>query len=248
MLGRIQYFKDNYPLEYALFLEEAHNLLGPYQTAGSKEGILETIIRQIRELGEALLLDLNQKDFIRKLEVGQAIVKLKGRFFKPFLVKIPLFPLKKGKITNEDIKKKMGGYSLENEVIRAKEIMNDLNKELRGYVKKENKDKQITEEEKKFLEDIFKFPISGVVERYQRMGINAFRGNRIKNSLLEKDMIYWKGVATLKGRVKILLLTHKGKIAIGKPKRIRFSPETRALSTNTGNTRLPGFIEKKVIR
>ena len=195
-------------------------------------------------IADALLLDYNQRDFIGKLEVGQAIVKLQGRFFKPLLVKIPLFPLKKGKITDEDIKKKMGGYSLENEVIRAKEIINDLNKEIRGYVKEEDKDIKITEEERRFLIDIAKYPISGVVERYRRMGINAFKGNRIKNSLLEKDLIYWKGVSTLRGRIKILLLTHKGKIAIGKPGEDKIFPRNTSFEHEYWKYKIAGIYRK----
>ena len=271
--------------KHAVIIEEAHHiLLRKKQEMTGTEAITDVILREIRELGESiilvdqhpslismpalgntytticmnlkhkadmntisesLLLDREQIDFLGQLEVGIAIVKLQGRFFKPFLIKIPLFPLKKGKITDEDIKKKMGGYSLENEVIRAKETINDLNKEIRGYVKEEDKDIQITNEQKEFLEDIYKYPISGVVERYHRMGINAFRGNRIKNSLLEKELIYWKGISTLRGRIKILLLTHKGKTAIGKPGEDRIFPRNTSFEHEYWKYKIAEIYRKK---
>jgi hypothetical protein len=277
--------KDCQVFKHALFLEEAHNLLGSYQTAGSKEGILETIIRQIRELGEALiiidqspsliprtalgntycviamslrhrsdvtamadalLLDYNQRDFIGKLEVGWAIIKLQGRWLEPFLINIPLVsPPDRKEIGDIRLKSRNAGYSLENELIRAKELINDLEKEVRSYVNKEEENIQITDEERKFLEDIFRHPISGVVQRYQRMGINAFSGNRMKNSLLEKGLIYWKPVSTMNGRIKVLLLTHKGKTAIGKTGEDKIFPRNTSFEHEYWKYKIAEIYRKK---
>ena len=44
--------------------------------------------------------------FPGQLETGISIVKLQGRFFKPFLVRFPLFPLKKGVVTDNEIQKR----------------------------------------------------------------------------------------------------------------------------------------------
>jgi len=65
-----------------------------------------------------------------------------------------------------------------------------------------------------FLVDIARNPISGVVARYTRMGINRYQGNQIQGRLLEKSLISWKPVSMRKGRLKVLVLTDEGKKAI----------------------------------
>ena len=77
------------------------------------------------------------------------------------------------------------------------------------------------------------------------MGINAFRGNRIKNSLLEKDLIYWKGVSTQSGRIKVLLLTHKGKTAIGKPGEDKIFPRNTSFEHEYWKYKIAGIYRKK---
>lgn len=49
---------------------------------------------------DCLLLDSEQTGYLGRLEVGWAVVKLQGRWFWPFLVKLPLVRLNKGGITD----------------------------------------------------------------------------------------------------------------------------------------------------
>ena len=51
-----------------------------------------------------MYLDKDQESCLDLLQIGQAIVKLKGRFFQPVFVAFPLFPIKKGFITDNKIK------------------------------------------------------------------------------------------------------------------------------------------------
>jgi hypothetical protein len=82
----------------------------------------------MRTISESLLLENDQIDFLGQLETGTAIVKLQGRFFRPFIVKFPLFPVKKGNVSDQDVKYRMKGLSRENEVVRP----------VRGMDKKED--------------------------------------------------------------------------------------------------------------
>jgi len=240
--------------KHALVIEEAHHiLLRKKQEMTGTEAITDIILREIRELGESiilidqhpslismpalgntytsicfglkhkadiftisesLLLEKEQVDFLGQLETGLAIVKLQGRYFKPFLVKFPLFPLKKGIITDDDIKRRIGGYTEESEVVRAKKETGVIIRPPEGLFKKEEKEVVLTENERNFLIDIAKNPISGVVARYMRLGINRYQGNKLQKKLLVKNLIYWKPVSTRKGRLKVLVLTEKGKNAI----------------------------------
>lgn len=246
--------KDREVFKHSILIEEAHHiLLRKKQEMTGTEAITDIILREIRELGESiilidqhpslismpalgntytticfglkhktdmftisesLLLDKEQMDFLGQLETGIAIVKLQGRFFLPFLVKFPLFPVKKGIVTDEEIRARAGGRQAESAVIRAgKEIIQPV-RQVKGLVNKEEKEVVLTDDERAFLIDIAKNPISGVVARYMRQGINRYQGNKLQKELLEKNLIYWKPVSTRKGRLKVLVLTDEGKRAI----------------------------------
>jgi len=236
--------KDREVFKHAVLIEEAHHiLLRKKQEMTGTEAITDIILREIRELGESitlidqhpslismpalgntytticfglkhkadmrtisesLLLENDQIDFLGQLETGTAIVKLQGRYFKPFLVRFPLFPIKKGIVTDKDIRAKRKGNSIQCEVVRP----------VRSEVKKKEIEITLTDIERLFLEDIAKNPISGVVARYERLGINRYQGNKTQNSLIEKGMISWRPVSTKTGRLKVLVLTDHGKKAI----------------------------------
>lgn len=236
--------KDREVFKHAILIEEAHHiLLRKKQEMTGTEAITDIILREIRELGESiilidqhpslislpalgntfttvcfglkhktdmftisesLLLERDQVDFLGQLETGTAIVKLQGRFFKPFLVRFPLFPIKKGNVTDKDIRERMKGLSDEKEVFRP----------VRSDVKKEDERTTLTDIERGFLEDIAQNPISGVVARYERIGINRYQGNKTQNSLLENGLVSWRPVSTKQGRLKVLVLTDQGKKAI----------------------------------
>lgn len=237
--------------KHAIIIEEAHHiLLRKKQEMTGTEAVTDIILREIRELGESiilidqhpslismpalgntytticmnlkhktdmrtisesLLLDDEQIDFLGQLEVGTAIVKLQGRYFQPFLVKIPLFPVKKGEITDKDIKGENESYSAENEVVRVSEEINEVVRVVRGMFKERGKEEILTEDEKGFLTDIAKFPVSGVTTRYTRLGLNRFQGNKIQKDLMEQGLITFKQVSTMKGKIKVMMLTGKGK-------------------------------------
>jgi len=130
-----------------IFLEEAHNLLHK-KSSETKESVLETSIRMIREYGlgyvfidqSASLLSkvafansyatiaLNQKlrsdvqaiagamnlteeqrDALNTLPVGTTVVRLADQFPQPFLVKVPLCPIKEGIVTDLMVKRQWEG-------------------------------------------------------------------------------------------------------------------------------------------
>lgn len=240
--------------KHAIIIEEAHHiLLRKKQEMTGTETVTDVILREIRELGESIILvdqhpslismpalgntytticmnlkhkaDMNtiseslllnneQIDFLGQLEVGTAIVKLQGRFFLPFLIKIPLFPIKKGIITDEEIKGETGSYSVESEVVRAGKEINRLIRSIRGLLNRKEDEEILTVEKREFLIDIARHPISGVTMRYSRLGWNRYQGNKIQKEMIEKGLITFRPVSTMKGRLKVLVLTDRGKKAI----------------------------------
>lgn len=59
--------------------------------------------KDIQAISKDMNLDKDQESFLDLLRIGQAVVKLKGRFFQPVFVVFPLFPIKKGLITDNKI-------------------------------------------------------------------------------------------------------------------------------------------------
>jgi hypothetical protein len=240
--------------KHAIVIEEAHHiLLRKKQEMTGTEAITDIILREIRELGEAiilidqhpslislpalgntyttlcfglkhradmftisesLLLEKEQVDFLGQLETGLAITKLQGRYFKPFLVRFPLFPIQKGVVSDSALLRRNGSNSEESEVVRLERGIKNLVRSIEGLVNKEEKEVVLEADERRFLEDIARFPISGVVARYARLGLNRYQGNNLQRQLLDKGLICWRPVSTRTGRLKVLVLSDAGKKAI----------------------------------
>jgi len=134
-------------LTNVIVLEEAHNLLLK-KSNESKESVLETSIRMVRQYGlgyvfvdqsasllskvafansyatialsqklrsdvqaisAAMNLTDEQKQALNTLPIGTAVVRLADEHPEPFLVKIPLFPIREGCVSDSAIKAKWGG-------------------------------------------------------------------------------------------------------------------------------------------
>jgi hypothetical protein len=114
--------------KHVMIIEEAHHILLKRTGGQGGEAITDTILREIRELGEAIvlvdqhpslisipalgntyitivmnlkhradvnaiaaamLMDDEEREIFGRLPIGEAIVKLQGRWLEPFQVKIP---------------------------------------------------------------------------------------------------------------------------------------------------------------
>jgi hypothetical protein len=134
-------------LDDVIVLEEAHNLLLK-KSNESKESVLETSIRMVRQYGlgyvfvdqsasllskvafansyatialsqklrsdvqaisAAMNLTDEQKQALNTLPIGTAVVRLADEHPEPFLVKIPLFPIREGCVSDSAIRAKWGG-------------------------------------------------------------------------------------------------------------------------------------------
>jgi len=255
-------------LKHVCIVEEAHHILSrKLQYVSGTETVIDIILREIRELGEAMIiidqnpsllsipalgntyttlclnlkephdvntmcnvlnLECEQKDYLTKLEVGEAIVKLQGRYTEPFLVKIPKVEIAKGSMTDPLVKESMQDFYAELGEIRAnspqtvtiRAILNgskEDEKTTKNNKNQENEKIELTELEKEFLEDILKNDISRVTERYKRLGINEYQGNKVQKQLKEKQMIQEAKLLDLQGRYwgKALELSEKGRRLLG---------------------------------
>ena len=245
--------KERERFKHAIIIEEAHHiLLRRKQEIMGEEAVTDIILREIRELGEAivlidqhpsliskpalgntyctiamnlkhrsditmiaesLLLDTNKARYLGKLETGFAMVKLQGRWFEPFLVRFPLVRIKKGSVTDERLKRFMAGFWEEMGVFREeKGILESKGqvKEVFRAVRGEGKKEGISPIEKALLRDIIDNAFSSTSERYERLGLNSYQGNKAREALLNKGLIEVKDLPIPKGRIRLLRLTEKG--------------------------------------
>lgn len=111
-------------------------------------------------------------------------------------------PVRKGIITDKMINEKMAGY------FSQKQAFPTFSREVTDISKP---DKEITNGVKHLLLDILKHPLSGVVKRYLRLGINRRQGNAYKQHLIEKGFIQTKEIPLKEGRITLFEITAKGK-------------------------------------
>ncbi len=225
--------------KHAIIIEEAHHILLKRRLdMEGKESIIDIILREIRELGEAIviidqhpsliaptamgntyttitmnlkhrndvnlasdamLLPIENSDYIGQLPVGFGIVKMQGRQFEPFLVRFPHFALEKGKITDDVVLKHMDKHIVDIKITQIAPIP-------KIYEKKE----ELNDLEKQFLIDIYKYPLAGVVKRYARLQISKRKGNELKEKLENEQYIQTIDISTLRGRIKLFEITEKG--------------------------------------
>jgi len=235
---------DREEFKHCILVEEAHHLF--VKREATKERTTETIMREIRELGESIvvitqhpslisipalgntyctltfnlkhkadvntaanymLLENEKKKYLGKLPVGYATVKLQGRWFEPFLIKIPLVRVKKGLVTDKTVKAKMGGYFTYSQPVGAKK--GNLGGISAAHKSETGKD--ITDIEKGFIIDIVNNPYSGVTKRYKKLNISTKKGNVIKQILIKKGVIKTKQIISGNGWIVLIGLTKKGK-------------------------------------
>jgi len=191
----------------------------------------------IAMIQDSLLLNSEQAGFLGRLEVGWAIVRLQGRWFWPFLVKLPEMDIRKGVVTDARLKKITGQTQKDFYLpVRSSKRCTDdiLTKEgksgLSGNSKEgyrgaltsdkrdfnEGKEVTLTTQEKLFLDDVYTHQLSTVNDRYSRLALSIWKGNKLQKNLCSKGLMIPINISTDNGGFKGLLLTDKGEKALGK--------------------------------
>jgi len=240
--------------DHAIILEEAHHVIGKDKSdLVGGESITDVIIREIRELGESviiidqcpsllslpargntwctivlnlkdakdvnsaassLLLDSADRKVLGRLDIGEAVAKIQGRWHKPFMINVPHIPIKKGSVNDKMVSEMMRPYSTYS---TSETITTTEEREIPHSEDLRKKEVGITSEEQILLKDIYSNKLSGVVERYKRLGWSRRKGNELKNSLLKKQFIDTEEIPTKSGRVIVLKLTREGKRICNEP-------------------------------
>ena len=244
-------------LKHLIVIEEAHHVLKEVPTG--TESIMEVTLREIRELGQAILLidqtpsqiaptalantatkvflnlphrtDINtaaaalllnddQKEFLGKLPVGTAIVKLQERHFTPFLIRIPLVRIQKGKVSDENLRQRFRIDSTSSSTPSASPAATRATPPLpataegaaciqQTSISKEGA--SLSKEERLLIDDVLSRLMDGVHTRYRRLKVSTRRGQQAKEGLLQKGLLEAHDVALPRGKVTLLWPTEAGR-------------------------------------
>jgi hypothetical protein len=237
--------------KHAIIIEEAHHVL--LRKKQSKESVMDVLLREIREIGEsiilmdqhpslisipsmgntnctiamnlkhrldvnaissAMLLEESEQEYLGLLEVGSGIVRLQNRLARPFLVKFPQFEVNKGTVTDEKVRSIMLGHSANSDDLSPDEEPKRDIRPIRNEDKTGEELHRITEDQRRLLMDVIENPVSGIAERYKRLSFSVYMGNRIRDSLISKDLLNSYSIRTFEGRVNYLDLTEEGEIIL----------------------------------
>jgi hypothetical protein len=170
----------------------------------------------INAMTQTLLLD-SGKDILGTLDVGQAVVKLQGRIPRPFLISIPEFNIRKGRVTDEQIgqymKDRVGQFGAEDRMPGVTATENEGAAE-------DTANNSSGGPEIVFLQDVADHPDSGVAARYQRLGLSGRQGQKLKTTLLEQGLIEEQLQSTHTGRLMTIRLTEQGEQTLSRAHRV----------------------------
>jgi len=146
----------------------------------------------VSAMAGCMLLTDEQRDLLGNLDVGDAVVKLQGRFHNAVLVRIPEMEIQKGVVTDEILQKHMAPH-------------------VQLYATAGGISIEVSEPELAFLRDVALVSDSGVSARYKRLGLSGRQGDKTKHSLLDKGLIREQENVTPKGRSKRIWLSDNAK-------------------------------------
>ena len=149
--------------------------------------------KDVDEISEAMDLRDEERRAITMLERGEWIVKLAGRYVKPFLIRSKDFPLEKS-VTDEELE----------------EMMRPVLLRLRAIHPVKETEKTLSEDAWNLLIHVNEHPFSGIASRARALRISGRRVESAKNELIEKGLVDEVSIQlTAKKPIKFLVPTQR---------------------------------------
>ena len=137
----------------------------------------------VRKAADASGLEESERKWLSELPVGYGIVRLQGRWHRPFLVRFPHLPIQKGAVTDQRLQGLTDGRGALSGSERAR--MGRSGRLTGSRVP----DHPLDEDSLAFLQDAVENPSDGVDARYKRLGFSIDKGNRIKSCLIAAGIL-----------------------------------------------------------
>lgn len=225
--------------KHAIMIEEAHHiLLRKKQEVTGSESVTDILLREIRELGEAVILLDQHPSLISKPALGNTYCTIAMNLKHRGDTRMVADCLHLDSEQTEHLTRLPVGYAvvkLQDRYFRPFLVKFPLVQIRKGVVADEMIQRgseadyaedempsepanlQVTQDEVTFLQDIVEHKFSPVVERYARLGMSARKGNEIQRGLIAKGLVISESMSDGKSRRKILSLTERGREFLGLP-------------------------------
>ncbi len=171
------------------------------------------------------------------LKTGQGILKVMERI-NPCLMQFLFVPIKKGEITDSWLQKRYDFSDFSGAHSTTSENSDDFS----GGDKIEGV--KSLKSVKALLADIFQYPLSSLVNRYKRLGINPRLGNEYKKAMISEGLVAPKRLITRQTQVLLFELTEKGK-SILRELGYEVKNDNESLTHKFWKTRIAGYYETK---
>ena len=163
--------------------------------------------RDISDLANCMGLTAEQAEFSHSLEVGTAIVKLAGRYTRPFWIRIPHVTMEKD-VPDYELEERLEELLWEFEVTRVSRPERYC--EYLRYVRDGGREETLPTLARKMLLDIFARPFVPVTVRYESLGISRRRGRDVKEFLMKNGYVTGVNIRISNSVSSFLVLTRKG--------------------------------------
>jgi hypothetical protein len=168
--------------------------------------------KDVSDIAEAMDLDEEERGAIAQLERGEWLVKLAGRYTKPFMMRSMDFPIKKD-MSDEELKERMKRIIERLRVRKARTTG-------RRKMKQKNVRFRLSEDAWSLLKNINFHPFKGITSRSRMLGISARRIERAKNELLEGGLVKQVNILITGGRPTSFLVLTSSALQLLKSRRI----------------------------
>ena len=181
-----------------------HTAIYSLGNLSTKFALSMSLNQDVQAIANAMLLDPDQKKYLSMLTLGQAICR-SDRLTQPILLSIPHIPIKKGLMTDEDVKSHMRGYLQDLQAKPSPPVQP-------GTVRTIPKQESLSPLGRIMLENIAQKPIIGVVKRLKELGLSLTHGYQVIDELVTHQLIR----PCMVDRQKLYELTSAGKNMLGK--------------------------------
>ena len=178
-------------------------------------------------IGDSLLLDREEAKVLGRLDVGWGLVKLQGRWHRPFLVRFPEFAIEKGRVSDEDLRTRSNPLAPEatgSESLTPSSAGSDARTSSREISAQpllprgaEEAPTALEEGVLRLLRDVVEHPTSTIPRRFSRCHLSTGSGARLLSSAVARGFLSSAHVRTPEGRARWLELTEEGCRTLGIP-------------------------------
>lgn len=211
-------------LNTGIILIDQHPSLITITALGNTFTTVTQNLKTKQDLSSAASYTLLKRDdmhMLGELRVGQAIVKLQDRHVRPFLVEVPLIPVRKGTVTDTAISRKMKGCLTNTSPKVTPSVQPELSQPVPAADKRTDNSTctipnptELNFLEVQFLKGVLDSPELGIVQRSKQLELSRRKTHAIKTVLVRRGLIEAVDVSTGSGRTVLQALTKEGKGAL----------------------------------